>query len=95
MHGKTSAIEHNGGGVFRDLPSPFTATRYHSLVVAPRHVPTALEVTARADDGAIMGLAHRALPIHGVQFHPESVATAHGHALLSNFLQLAATAIGA
>ena len=87
MHGKTSPIAHDGSGVFAGLPSPFTATRYHSLIVAD--VPPALAVTATAPDGSVMGLAHRSLPIHGVQFHPESIATEHGHALLANFLTLA------
>jgi anthranilate synthase component 2 len=87
MHGKTSPIEHDGSGVFAGLPSPFTATRYHSLVV--EDVPAELIVNARADDGVIMGLRHATLPIHGVQFHPESIATEHGHALLANFLRLA------
>jgi anthranilate synthase component 2 len=87
MHGKTSPILHDGSGVFADLPSPFTATRYHSLVVDD--VPPALRITARTADGAVMGFAHADLPIHGVQFHPESIATEHGHALLANFLTLA------
>ena len=87
MHGKTSPISHDGSGVFAGLPSPFTATRYHSLVVEA--VPVTLLVNATAPDGRIMGLRHRALPIHGVQFHPESIATEHGHQLLANFLALA------
>ncbi|WP_375285775.1 anthranilate synthase component II [Sphingomonas sp.] len=86
MHGKTSPVEHDGSGVFADLPSPFTATRYHSLVV--EDVPDALRVNASVD-GRVMGLRHATLPIHGVQFHPESIATEHGHALLANFLRLA------
>ncbi|WP_375380851.1 anthranilate synthase component II [uncultured Sphingomonas sp.] len=86
MHGKTCPVQHDGSGVFADLPSPFTATRYHSLVV--RDVPDDLVVNASAPDGSVMGLRHRALPIHGVQFHPESIATEHGHALLANFLAL-------
>ena len=86
MHGKTSAITHEGTGVFASLPSPFIATRYHSLVV--EHAPDPLIVNATAD-GRIMGLRHPTLPIHGVQFHPESIATQHGHALLANFLELA------
>lgn len=86
MHGKTCAIEHDGSGVFAELPSPFTATRYHSLVVTD--VPDALVVNATAPDGSVMGLRHRELPIHGVQFHPESIATEHGHALLANFLAM-------
>jgi anthranilate synthase component 2 len=89
MHGKTSPIEHDGRGVFKGLPSPFTATRYHSLAVRRETLPEALEVTAWTADGEIMGLAHRSRPIHGVQFHPESIATEHGHDLLNNFLDLA------
>lgn len=89
MHGKTSPVTHDGTGVFADLPSPFDVARYHSLTVAPDAVPAALLVTATADDGAIMGVSHRDLPIHGVQFHPESIATAHGRQLLDNFLRLA------
>jgi anthranilate synthase component 2 len=89
MHGKTSPIEHGGQGVFRGLPSPFTATRYHSLAVRRDALPDVLEVTAWTADGEIMGLAHRTRPIHGVQFHPESIATEHGHDLLANFLDLA------
>jgi len=90
MHGKTSPIRHDGSSVFDGLPSPFAATRYHSLVLDPATMPAALAVTATAEDGTIQGLAHRALPIHGVQFHPESIASEHGHALLANFLKLAA-----
>jgi anthranilate synthase component II len=89
MHGKLDQIRHIGTGVFSGLPSPFVATRYHSLIVARETLPAALEVTAETADGTIMGLAHRELPIHGVQFHPESIASEHGHALLSNFLDLA------
>ncbi len=89
MHGKTSPIQHGGEGVFRGLPSPFTATRYHSLAVRRETLPDVLEVTAWTADGEIMGLAHRTRPIHGVQFHPESIATEHGHDLLANFLDLA------
>jgi len=89
MHGKTSPIEHAGKSVFRGLPSPFTATRYHSLAVKRETLPEVLEVTAWTADGEIMGLAHRTRPIHGVQFHPESIATEHGHDLLANFLDLA------
>ena len=89
MHGKLGTILHRGDGVFRDLPAPFEATRYHSLVVERETLPAALEITAEAPDGTIMGLQHRDLPIHGVQFHPESIASAHGHALLANFLALA------
>ena len=89
MHGKTSPIEHEGKSVFRGLPSPFTATRYHSLAVKRETLPDVLEVTAWTADGEIMGLSHRTRPIHGVQFHPESIATEHGHDLLANFLDLA------
>jgi anthranilate synthase component 2 len=89
MHGKTSPIEHEGKSVFEGLPSPFTATRYHSLAVRRETLPDVLEVTAWTADGEIMGLAHRTRPIHGVQFHPESIATEHGHDLLANFLDLA------
>jgi anthranilate synthase component II len=93
MHGKTSEIHHDGTGIFSDLPNPFVATRYHSLVVRPESVPAALEVTARSSDGVVMGLRHRVFPVEGVQFHPESVLTASGPALLANFLgQLAPTA---
>ena len=86
MHGKTSTITHDGRGVFTDVANPFTATRYHSLVVDRASVPPELEVTAESEDGLVMGLRHRALPIEGVQFHPESILTQHGHALLANFL---------
>jgi len=87
MHGKTSPVSHDGTGVFKDIPSPFTATRYHSLVV--EDVPDSLLVNATADDGTVMGFRHATLPIHGVQFHPESIATEHGHALLANFMAMA------
>ena len=86
MHGKTSAIHHDGRGVFAGLPDPFTATRYHSLVIDPATVPDVLEVTARTSDGVIMGLRHRTLAVEGVQFHPESLLTPEGPSLLSNFL---------
>jgi anthranilate synthase/aminodeoxychorismate synthase-like glutamine amidotransferase len=86
MHGKTSEITHDGRGVFAGVPSPFTATRYHSLVVARDSVPDVLEVTAESEDGLVMGLRHRELPIEGVQFHPESILTESGHDLLRNFL---------
>jgi anthranilate synthase component 2 len=89
MHGKTSPMHHEGLSVFRGLPSPFTATRYHSLAVRRETLPDALQVTAWTEDGEIMGLAHRTRPIHGVQFHPESIATEYGHDLLANFLDLA------
>ncbi len=88
MHGKTSAVDHDGSGVFAGLPSPIVATRYHSLVVAADSVSAALVANAFAGD-VIMGLRHRTAPIHGVQFHPESIASEHGHALLANFLDLA------
>ena len=89
MHGKTSEIQHTGQGVFENLPEPFTATRYHSLAVKRETLPDVLEVTAWTEDGEIMGLRHRTRPIHGVQFHPESIATERGHDLLANFLDLA------
>ena len=91
MHGKTSPVAHDGSGVFAGLPSPFTATRYHSLVVDPATLPDALVANAHAGD-TIMGLRHRTRPIHGVQFHPESIASEHGHALLATFLALAGIA---
>ncbi len=84
MHGKTSPVSHDGSGLFAGLASPFTATRYHSLVV--EDIPEELIVNATSDDGHVMGFRHASLPIHGVQFHPESIATEHGHALLANFL---------
>jgi anthranilate synthase component 2 len=89
MHGKISAIAHDGSGVFAGLPSPFEATRYHSLALARASLPDDLLVTATAPDGTVQGLRHRDLPIHGVQFHPESVASQSGHALLANFLAMA------
>ena len=88
MHGKTSLVHHDGLGVLKGLPQPFEATRYHSLVVDPASVPDVLEVTARTDDGVVMGLRHRELPVEGVQFHPESILTTGGHQLLENFLAL-------
>jgi anthranilate synthase/aminodeoxychorismate synthase-like glutamine amidotransferase len=88
MHGKTSPILHDGTGVFAQLPDPFEATRYHSLIVDPPSVPPVLEVNARTAEGEIMGLRHREFPIHGVQFHPESILTRHGKDLLANFLRL-------
>jgi anthranilate synthase/aminodeoxychorismate synthase-like glutamine amidotransferase len=88
MHGKTSPVLHDGTGVFLSLPNPFEATRYHSLIVAPLTVPDCLEVNARTAEGEIMGLRHRQHPIHGVQFHPESILTAEGKRLLQNFLEL-------
>ena len=87
MHGKTAAIEHTALGIFAGLPNPFTATRYHSLAVARETLPVCLEVTAWTADGEIMGLRHRTFAVEGVQFHPESIASEHGHALLKNFLQ--------
>ncbi|MDQ2860746.1 MAG: aminodeoxychorismate/anthranilate synthase component II [Pseudomonadota bacterium] len=89
MHGKTSAIRHHGERLFKGLSDPFIATRYHSLAVAREALPESLEITAWSDDGEIMGLAHRFRPVHGVQFHPESIASQGGHALLANFLELA------
>ncbi|MGB5556640.1 MAG: aminodeoxychorismate/anthranilate synthase component II [Paracoccaceae bacterium] len=88
VHGKMGSILHHGKGVFSGLPSPFLATRYHSLVVDRATLPDTLEVTAELEDGTIMGLQHKALPIHGVQFHPESIASEHGHKLLQNFLDM-------
>jgi anthranilate synthase component II len=88
MHGKTSTIEHNGRGVFSGLTGPFAASRYHSLVVAEENLPAALEITARTkEDGTIMGLRHRVWPVHGVQFHPESILTSEGRRILRNFLE--------
>ena len=88
MHGKVSAIDHDASGVFAGLPSPFAATRYHSLTVPPESLPDSLIVNARAEDGTVQGFRHAGLPIHGVQFHPESIASEHGHVLLANFLAL-------
>ncbi|PLS20554.1 anthranilate synthase component II [Neptunicoccus cionae] len=89
VHGKMGRMHHEGRSVFAGLPAPFEATRYHSLVVERDSLPDELEVTAWLEDGTIMGLAHKTLPIHGVQFHPESIASEHGHALLNNFLKTA------
>jgi anthranilate synthase/aminodeoxychorismate synthase-like glutamine amidotransferase len=89
MHGKTSDIVHDGTGVFAGVPSPLTATRYHSLTLAPDTIPDDLVVTARTTDGVVMGVRHRSLDVEGVQFHPESILTGHGHALLANFLRRA------
>lgn len=89
MHGKTSNIQHEGQGVFRGLANPLTVTRYHSLAIDSASLPSELHITARAQDGEIMGIEHRSLPIHGVQFHPESILTQQGHELLQNFLTLA------
>jgi len=94
MHGKISEISHCNTDLFENLPSPFEATRYHSLMVDLATLPDCLEVTARSDDGVIQGLKHRTLPVYGVQFHPESIATENGHALLANFLKLAAATGG-
>ena len=87
MHGKTSPVTHDGTGLFEGLPSPFTATRYHSLIV--ENIPDSLIVNATSSDGSVMGFRHTSLPIHSVQFHPESIATEHGHAMLANFLKMA------
>ncbi|WP_417820831.1 anthranilate synthase component II [Terasakiella sp.] len=89
MHGKISPIHHEGKGVFANIPSPLAVTRYHSLTIDPASMPDCLEVTSQTDDGVIMGVQHKELPIHGVQFHPESIASEHGHQLLKNFLELA------
>jgi anthranilate synthase component II len=91
MHGKLSRIHHTGKGVFRGLEDNFSATRYHALVIDRPTLPAGLEITAETDDGIIMGVAHKSFPVHGVQFHPESIASQHGHALLQNFLRLART----
>lgn len=88
MHGKVSEMHHDGSGVFAGLPTPFKATRYHSLTIDPDSLPECLIVNARTDDGIIMGVRHESLPVHGVQFHPESIITDHGHALLKNFLEI-------
>ena len=88
MHGKTSMISHDGKGVFEGIPNPFEAIRYHSLAIVPDTVPDVLEVSARSESGVIMGIRHRTLPIEGVQFHPESIMTQHGHAMLRNFLNM-------
>jgi len=90
VHGKLSEIRHNGSGVFRGINAPFKATRYHSLVVERSSMPRDLTVTAETEDGVVMGLAHTKLPVHGVQFHPESIASEHGHLMLRNFLDIAA-----
>jgi len=88
MHGKTSQIHHQHRGVFKDLAEPLEATRYHSLIVKRESLPDSLEITAETDDGEIMGVQHRQFPIHGVQFHPESILTKDGHAMLRNFLSV-------
>jgi anthranilate synthase component 2 len=95
MHGKLSALQHNGAGVFDGLPDPLSVTRYHSLVIDPPSLPDCLEVAAQTDDGIIMAVRHKERPIHGVQFHPESIATAHGHKLLGNFLKTAGLNVAA
>jgi anthranilate synthase component 2 len=95
MHGKTCPVRHDGSGLFEGLPSPFTAARYHSLTVAPESVPECLAVTATAEDSTVQGLRHRSLPMHGVQFHPESVASEKGHKLLANFARIAACSVNA
>ena len=92
LHGKLSSVTHSGEGVFRGIPQGFDVTRYHSLTVAPEGLPDCLEITARAQSGVVMGLSHRTRPVHGVQFHPESIASQHGHALLRNFLEIAGVA---
>jgi anthranilate synthase component 2 len=89
MHGKVSPVTHDGRGVFAELPSPFTATRYHSLAIERTTMPACLAITATADDGEVMGVRHREWPVEGVQFHPEAILTEHGHALLRNFLESA------
>ena len=89
MHGKTCPVLHDGTGLYEGLPSPFTATRYHSLIQREEDMPASLIVNARAPDGTVMGFRHESLPIHGVQFHPESIATEHGHAMLANFMRIA------
>ena len=95
MHGKLSRIHHTGKGVFRGLNNDFLATRYHSLTIAPESMPTSLEVTATSDDGVIQGIVHKEHPVHGLQFHPESIASENGHALLQNFLRLSRTTVPA
>jgi anthranilate synthase component 2 len=89
MHGKVSEVRHKNGGLFRGLPSPFHATRYHSLAIKRETMPDVLQVDAETDDGEVMGVSHKARPIFGVQFHPESIASEHGHAIIANFLQAA------
>ncbi len=88
MHGKVSEISHNGSGIFDGIPSPFVSTRYHSLMVERSGIPDCLDITAESDDGVIQGLSHKSFPIFGVQFHPESIASEHGHRLLGNFLDI-------
>ena len=95
MHGKTSDIQHHGHGLFQGLPTPSSATRYHSLMVERGSLPECLEVTAQTDDGVVMGLSHREYPAHGVQFHPESIASDQGHELLKNFLDIVTGGVAA
>lgn len=95
MHGKVSLVSHRGSDVFAGLPSPFTATRYHSLILERSSLPDELQVTAETEDGIVMGVAHRTLPLYGVQFHPESIASEHGHSLLANFIGLARSRMAA
>lgn len=90
MHGRIDHVAHNGRGIFKDIPSPYQITRYHSLIVERPSLPATLEVTAETKDGLIMGLSHKTLPIHGIQYHPESIETEHGHALLKNFIGMMA-----
>jgi len=92
MHGKISNISHSGTGIFRDVPDGFNATRYHSLTIEPESLPDCLEVTAKTEDGTIMGVSHKQHPVHGVQFHPESIRSEHGKTLMANFLKLAEAA---
>jgi len=88
LHGKTSKITHTGKSLFKDIPSPLTVTRYHSLTIERESLPECLEITARSDDNVIMGVIHKNKPLHGVQFHPESIATAHGHEMIKNYLEI-------
>ncbi len=90
MHGRIDHVTHNGKGIFKDIPSPYQITRYHSLIVERSSLPASLEATAETPDGLIMGLSHKTLPIHGIQYHPESIETEHGHALLKNFIGMTA-----
>ena len=92
MHGKISSVSHSGSGIFADIPDGFKATRYNSLTIAPVSMPDCLDVTARTEDGTVMGVSHKDLPIHGVQFHPESIRSEHGKTLMGNFLKLAKAA---
>ena len=92
-HGKMGEMSHNGEGIFKNIPSPFQATRYHSLTLSPDSIPDTLEVTASSEDGVIQGIRHRSLPVFGVQFHPESIASEHGHAILKNFIDISRGAL--